>query len=1047
MPHQNPQTRAVLASVGTSAAVHEAVLDLGKLSLPTRRLESANQLPSSARSHLPGIRDGVTQHSAVLRAFDDDPKFALRNVRKNPTAFPEWADPHCRFEAALLYAARRPVAMLSRDLAEFRLERPSDRLAVFCTCQMATGRALLKYLPTLLLPPQEFRRAIDSAIAVNPIDTARHFNSKSVPDEGMRAALYVKCLIAGGYAAACHFDRFAITDQALAKRTIALIETHDPSLVVRVPQCVSLLSSDRRMTVLCNALEKNDRLIEPILKEISTTEDERCRLLALSITKHPRFVLEELSRNRPTSEHEVRVLREGISSDHPGVQLASLGYLDAHDLGEHPPYREVVCEGPIDVMYESFPNLYARANFSSAERSAALHRLAERHTRRAVAFLPQAQLENADDAVEILALHASRCDLWDLTLVLTVLGACALDEERRIAVLGVVAGRNLPLVNQWAKEQGMTFSSDQLMTLCGYSLRYGSIAGAVELAKVIVKNSGEVVTVRRTSQLLCELLSNLGHVKGLTPSEATCLEVAGIATASGFIPSQALLDTLRWFRVEDRPFLKEMLSSCGEGLGGQILLSAKQFASTRGSLLSDQEKEWLRALGHAGYRGVTVEVLERYFTLSEMSVVEAKEYISQLKLFSSKLLRGEELSESAYRDRGVASAICAAYRLPRRTPKEVAETIKTVRGYQEHCARLSLRPEGYDLSIGAAQNLRLKDAVRFDSGVTFGALSRMGLVGEGARKGAPLGQVSALIPQLLSGSDVGEKKSLLLAYAHSAGIDARIEGWWRAFDRLLMGAQSAQSFYEQAMLGRDVLEIMNLDIVPTIAQQLALKMAVASRQESLVRKALRLRDDEPLTPDSFPRALEIALRAQVQREVKILGGQLKCFELESGGALTPLRGYVSKARHAYFSREAVGLCSGSDLATWNDPDFLQMIVVAPERGRIVGNIQLHLFGGGEEGAPPPAVLARINPSEEFCSQHVPADVVEVFLRAAREFAEDNRRALYVPGGQSRNMLLTNRAALVTPIGRWCGRDIPAQVRCYGTVSTSSVAPVLKAVKQ
>ncbi len=145
-------------------------------------------------------------------------------------------------------------------------------------------------------------------------------------------------------------------------------------------------------------------------------------------------------------------------------------------------------------------------------------------------------------------------------------------------------------------------------------------------------------------------------------------------------------------------------------------------------------------------------------------------------------------------------------------------------------------------------------------------------------------------------------------------------------------------------------------------------------------------------------------------------------------------GYITKAPHSFLGRAGAGLCTDVDYQSWNDPSWLQMNIFDPEKGYLVGNIQLNRFTDRNKNK---AVLARFNPTSRILFEVDGCALAIGMLEATTAFAEANKLLVYTPENTDAH-LLSNDLDFAAILKTFQGEDIPCNIR-LATLYTSYTA--------
>lgn len=190
----------------------------------------------------------------------------------------------------------------------------------------------------------------------------------------------------------------------------------------------------------------------------------------------------------------------------------------------------------------------------------------------------------------------------------------------------------------------------------------------------------------------------------------------------------------------------------------------------------------------------------------------------------------------------------------------------------------------------------------------------------------------------------------------------------------------------------------------------------SSKHERNIRQTLDLPENESLEKDDISYVLTQELGKVFRKEAKLVNKELAKIDSGAGEAAGSFGMYLSLSQAAFFGRAGAGLCTATDTGSWNDSKYLQMMMVDEGRGRIVGNIQLHLF---KNKAGKASVLARINPTASFVTKVDKDILAREMLRAVQTFAKDNNLVAYMPEQTSWHNL-SNRTTFAPNLQNYFG---------------------------
>lgn len=112
-----------------------------------------------------------------------------------------------------------------------------------------------------------------------------------------------------------------------------------------------------------------------------------------------------------------------------------------------------------------------------------------------------------------------------------------------------------------------------------------------------------------------------------------------------------------------------------------------------------------------------------------------------------------------------------------------------------------------------------------------------------------------------------------------------------------------------------------------------------------------------------------------------------------------------------------------------------MIMVDQRKGRIVGNIQLHIFEASDSKR---AVLVRLNPTEKFLLGVSGKILAREMLRCVEVFADANGLEPYLPHDGDHLHLLTNRESFAPFLKARYGEEFQRSIKVSSWLTVESV---------
>jgi len=221
-----------------------------------------------------------------------------------------------------------------------------------------------------------------------------------------------------------------------------------------------------------------------------------------------------------------------------------------------------------------------------------------------------------------------------------------------------------------------------------------------------------------------------------------------------------------------------------------------------------------------------------------------------------------------------------------------------------------------------------------------------------------------------------------------------------------------QGFLQCAGLAHGTVEDL-LTATPTLGKQIALASLL---KISSLYAAPSISDCADVKPENSRRARPpqdaITLLSHAQKDIR---GILK----RSAVQWQAVYSLPHASSEAYLARDAMGLCSGGDQVSWENPNYHQILHFDLESASIIGVTQLHAFEH-EKGMR--GVLIRPNPSDFLGRVYDSRDVAAAVLRPAIQFLSNENVDLFLPE-QTESHLLTNREWLVPALEAFSGRPI------------------------
>jgi hypothetical protein len=218
------------------------------------------------------------------------------------------------------------------------------------------------------------------------------------------------------------------------------------------------------------------------------------------------------------------------------------------------------------------------------------------------------------------------------------------------------------------------------------------------------------------------------------------------------------------------------------------------------------------------------------------------------------------------------------------------------------------------------------------------------------------------------------------------------------------------------------------------------KLPLREQFKARVKNILRMPADQEISVAQIREVVRAEIEKVWRPERALLNRESRKFTHQVGAVFADYRMYLAKSRASFFGRAGAGLCTADDTWSWNQKDFLQMIMVDDRKGRIVGNIQLHIFEAPDEKR---AVLARLNPTTKFLLGVNGKTLAREMLRCVEEFADANNLVPYLPHDGDHLHLLTNRESFAPLLKARYGRELKLSVKISSWLTVHSVYPLIR----
>lgn len=570
------------------------------------------------------------------------------------------------------------------------------------------------------------------------------------------------------------------------------------------------------------------------------------------------------------------------------------------------------------------------------------------------------------------------------------------------------------------------WSTPEVLSLITVSLlQRGQIEPALKACMLEKSGPRAVIPIAEAFEVFDRHLLGLeGQLPSLDPLSAERIGLLARLRRAKLSPSSRLLTALEQLPPQDREFGCGLVLSTGVSLGAALVRAVCGYLGNRAGL-TDGERSAITALAETGYAGVTPKKFALWMEAFSRLPAEAQSLVRKWRKEASEVMLGGEVEEGLT-DEEAMSRIFAAYRPPAtygHSAESWLHTYRKVRSRQQDLQGFVFPEDGYSLEIVGLAGLALRDGTEPDLGAiqnlekTFlgpvaveerssphgtAKMARAVLTGDSGAIDIPT--LSALIEKLAGSDEFGAAREKLAA--------------------ILARPSSLETVYSRLRLLDELLAAPWADAGAAAARKLAPLLSLSPKQQAVIAKRLRRDPNEPLSDEQVASVLALNITALARPSQGEVRRELKKIVASSGEKPRSLLMVVSKSRPAFFSRASAGLCTAWDLWSWNNPNFLQMLIADPERHRLEGNIQLHVFDHPNGGR---GVIARVNPNQGMIEHCNPTSLIEGILGNIVKFATDNNLIPYLPE-QGGFLSLSNRPQLVPLLQRAYGSPLTHAVR-------------------
>jgi hypothetical protein len=567
----------------------------------------------------------------------------------------------------------------------------------------------------------------------------------------------------------------------------------------------------------------------------------------------------------------------------------------------------------------------------------------------------------------------------------------------------------------------------------------GRWSSALRACRELAKNSSELIqehdSISDVLKMLDLTIEQLGVRTDLSTGEKDNISLIKKIRQANCIPTNMVQGVFDHFGDDDFLFLISVFEQAGSSVAEGIfetLLNVYPFETD----ISKLDQVIIEDCIKLRFRGLSEEMLRKLRPIYERSPIKGKKVIQDFQLLTSKVFDGSPITGDMVEPELFPSLVHAAYRPVGMTTSEVKMHIRNIEDKSHHISGFAYPREGYSVSLSKGGTVELKAGMQLDHGLAERIAS---IIVENNSIEHPL-LPQLLMKRLLEGAfDQIDQRSAwnsiksfsadprIAAFTAKVTRGIRPEALLR--ERLFCLSNSRELL---SVVARDAfMEVASLNLAGEESQrfQLTTKMTAA------VRRVLRMSPDNEVGKEELLTALEVQFDKLFRPiQMQIIKEARKFNQTFEQIAQDRYKLFVSKNIASYFGRAGAGLCTALENWSWNNQNFLQMVMVDSEKLQVVGNIQLHLFQN-KQGQP--AILARLNPTSVFLNSVSFSVLAREMLRVVQQFADDNKLVPYIPV-QTGWHELTNRDPFAPALEAYGGDLESSSIQITGTYTVRQI---------
>jgi hypothetical protein len=536
------------------------------------------------------------------------------------------------------------------------------------------------------------------------------------------------------------------------------------------------------------------------------------------------------------------------------------------------------------------------------------------------------------------------------------------------------------------------------------------------------------------------MLEALRETELTDPSERFNVELIKRLRSANCVPTDLIQMALDYFGEDDSDYLLSIAERGGSSIAENIyetLLDLYKHSAD----ITPLDSQIIEAALSLGFRGLSPNLFTRIRPIFESSEIQGRNALRNYFRVASAILSGQEIESNLIEPSLFPSLVVAAYRPVGMTEAMVKDLLSGISDHSEHLRPFTFPATGYPMTLQKASSIEVRAGETLDED----ALSEIRAIVEGSSEQLGARAVGPFLKQLLQGAFDQIDLARAWGLVRQLSKDVRVQEMSRQVLSDLEPGGSLSLRARGLTASKELLSVVAYDALLEIAKanldstepQVALVMS--PKLQGMVRRILRMAPDAPVSKPEILAALDNQIIKLFRNQERVIAKESRKFTQRLSETTDRYVMYVSKNKAAFFGRAGAGLCTHSDMWSWNSPTFLQMMMVDKIKSRIVGNVQLHLFWNNQGR---PSVIARINPTTVFLSSVDKAALAHGIMSTVQRFADENNLQLYLPG-QSPWHELTNRDAFAPFLMRYYGSQEQVRVQITGSHTVTSVYQVKK----